>query len=239
MTTLKIYIVEDEPLIAETIKTIIEEGGHDVIGESDNAKEALFDIEQLKPDLALIDVMLEGDLDGIELANHLQSKISELPFIFLTSLSDPQTLERVKTTNASGFIVKPFNENTLLSNIELAYHKQKEKESSINVNEVSNSFFIKNKGELLKIDQDQILYFEAYDNYCNLFTTGKKYLISHTLKHTEAKLPKEQFLRVHRSYIINFHKIDSLHEGYAFIGTTKIPVSKTYKDALYSRLNLL
>ncbi len=239
MKPLHIYIVEDEPLIAETIKTILEDGNHNVLGYSDNVKEALFDIDELKPDLVLLDIMLEGHLDGIEMAFHLQKRFSHLPFIFLTSLSDTETLKRVKETSASGFIVKPFNENTLLSNIELAWYKSQENISDIKLNTTSNSFFIKNKGELIKVNQDDMLYIEAYDNYCNLYTKDKKYLISHTLKYIEEKLPSEKFLRVHRSYIINLNKIDSLHDGYAFIASHKIPVSKSYKDQFYKRLNLL
>lgn len=239
METLKIYIVEDEPLIAETIKAIVEEGNHKVLGYNDNVKAALFDIEDLQPDLVLLDIMLEGELDGVDMAQHLQKRFGSLPFIFLTSLSDTNTLERVKATQASGFIVKPFNENTLLSNIELAWHKSHKNTSDVNLNSASNSFFIKNKGELIKVDQDEMLYLEAYDNYCNLYTKDKKHLISHTLKYIEEKLPSNKFLRVHRSYIINLSKIDSLHDGYAFIGTNKIPVSKSYKEQLYKRLNLL
>ena len=121
MKSLNIYIVEDEPLIAETIKAILEDGNHKVLGYCDTVKAALFDIEELQPDLVLLDIMLEGELDGIDMSQHLQKRFSNLPFIYLTSLSDANTLERVKNTNASGFIVKPFNENTLLSNIAVSY----------------------------------------------------------------------------------------------------------------------
>ncbi len=238
MKGLRIYIVEDEPLIAETIKTILNEEGYVVCGESDNAKEALFDIENLKPDLVLADIMLDGEIDGIEMITHLKKR-NNIPFIFLTSLSDADTLERVKATNPSGFIVKPFNENTLTTNIDLAYYKHQSSKPSFSINQESDSFFIKNKGELLKIFQNDILYIEAYDNYCNLFTNTRKHLISHTLKSIEAKLAGTKFLRVHRSYIINFSKIDSIQDGYVFIGKHKIPVSKSYKVTLMKALNLL
>ena len=113
----KIYIIEDEPLIAETIKTALEKEGYTIIGMTDNGKEALFDIEELQPDLILVDITLDGKMDGIEMVEHLKKK-SEVPFIFLTSHSDDNTLERVKQTDPAGFIVKPFNEKTLKSNIE-------------------------------------------------------------------------------------------------------------------------
>jgi DNA-binding LytR/AlgR family response regulator len=118
-----------------------------------------------------------------------------VPFIFLTSHSDDQTLERVKQTDPAGFIVKPFNEKTLQSNIELALYKHKMQKQVVSANEEFNSFFVKNKGELIKIELDDILYLEAFDNYCNLYTSSQKHLISHTLKSVEEKLPAHNFIR--------------------------------------------
>lgn len=238
LKNIKIHIVEDEPLIAETIKTILEKAGYTVTGMSDKGKIAIFDIEELRPDMIVADIMIKGEMDGIEMINHLKKRM-DIPFIFLTSLSDEETLSRVKTTNPAGFIVKPFNEHTLISNIELALHKQQFLKTSNDLNEKTDSFFIKNKGELIKIQQDEILFFEAYDNYCNAYTQDKKHLISHTLKSVEEKIPALTFIKVHRSYIVNFSKIDSIQEGYVFIGNHKIPVSKTHKNDLLDRLNLL
>ena len=149
------------------------------------------------------------------------------------------TLKRVTQTHPSGFIVKPFNENTLVANIELAYQKYKASVSSVTANAHVDSIFIKTKGELVKVATDQILYLEAFDNYCNLYTSEKKLLISHTMKYVSEKLPQEPFLKVHRSYIVNYSKIDSLQEGYLFISGYKVPVSRTYKDNLMQHLNLL
>ena len=234
----KIYIIEDEPLIAETIKTALEKEGYIILGMTDNAKEALFDIEQLQPDLIIVDISLDGKMDGIEMVEHLKKK-SDIPFIYLTSHSDDETLERVKHTEPSGYIVKPFNEKTLKSNIELALYKNKIQKQSISSNEENNSFFVKNKGELIKIELDNILYIEAFDNYCNLFTTSQKHLISHTLKSVEEKLPQHKFIRVHRSYVINVSKIKSLQDGYIFIEKHKVPMSASNKDELMKHINLL
>ena len=234
---LKIHIVEDEPLIAHTIKTVLLKEGYEVTGISNNGKSAIFDIEELQPDIVLVDIIIKGDMDGIEMVSHLKKRL-DIPFIFLTSLSDEKTLERVKATNPSGYIVKPFNEHTLTTNIELAYHKHQITQSDIASNSESDSFFIKNKGELIKVVLSDILFFEAYDNYCNLYTAEKKHLLSHTLKHIEGKIPEAQFLKVHRSYIINFSKIDTIHDGYIFIENHKIPYSKSHKEQLMRKLNL-
>ncbi len=238
MNPIKIHIVEDEPLIAETIKIILENENHSITGISLRGKDAIYDIETLKPDLVLVDIMIKGDMDGIAIVNHFKDKL-KIPFIYLTSLSDDKTLERVKATNPSGYIVKPFNENTLMANIELAYHKYQTAEDVLTINVKSDDFFIKNKGEMVKVAQDDILFFEAYDNYCNLYTSQKKYLLSYTLKRIEERLPHSKFLKVHRSYIINFLKIDTIHDGYVFIKDHKIPYSKSHKEQLMQKLNFL
>ena len=138
----KIYIVEDEPLIAETIKTVLLKEGYVVCGITDNAKEALYDIGECKPDLILLDITIEGAIDGVSLASKIQQKF-KIPFIFLTSLSDPETISRVKETNPSGYIIKPFNEGGLRSNIELALHKHQQENVS-DLTTYNTSFFIKN-----------------------------------------------------------------------------------------------
>ena len=234
--TKRIYIVEDEPLIADSIAHALEKEGYEVCGIADNAKEALYDIYDLQPDLILLDINLIGSITGIELAEKINAKF-KIPFIFLTSLSDESTINQVKKTNPSGFISKPFNETGLRSNIEIALFKfnQKREEKKL----VQNSFFIKNKGELIKINKTDINYIEAYDNYSKLICENKKYLLSFTLKNVTEKLNDKRFVRVHRSYLINSNKIDSLFDGYVFIANNKIPIGKSYKENLMKYISLL
>lgn len=232
----KIYIVEDEPLIADTIAHVLEKDGYEVCGIADNAKEALYDIDELKPDLILIDINLNGSVTGIELAEKINSKF-KIPFIYLTSLTDEETINKVKKTNPSGFLSKPFNEAGLRSNIEISlfkYNQNKEEQKLI-----ENSFFIKNKGELIKIKKSDILYIEAYDNYSKLICTKKEYLLSFTLKKVSEKLNDKSFIRIHRSYVINVTKIDSLSDGYVFVNTKKIPIGKSHKENLMRNISLL
>ena len=238
------YIVEDEPLIAADLEANIEDLGYRVTGIADNALDAMADISTSPPDIVLLDINLEGDLDGVALAWKISEKL-EVPFIFITSHADKATIQRVKATNPAGFIVKPFDERDLRSNIEIALYRFA---NSIEVPEVgttesayeefviADSIFVKDKGKLVKVPFDTILYAEAYDNYTNLFTESKKYLISATLKSVEKKLNNPLFIRVHRSYLINIERVASLEEGYVHIGEKAIPVGKTHKDELMSRI---
>jgi len=244
---INIYIVEDEPLIAEDIAANVEDLGYHVSGIADNALDAMADLAADPPDIVLLDINLEGDIDGVALAWKISEKL-KIPFIFITSHADKGTIERVKATNPAGFIVKPFDERDLRSNIEIALYRYA---NSIIVSEddhpesakaefvIANSIFVKDKGKLVKVSFDSILYAEAYDNYTNLFTDTKKYLVSATLKSVEEKLNSSEFLRVHRSYLINVNKVSSLEEGYVHVEQNAIPVGKTHKDELMARIRTL
>lgn len=119
MSKLRILIVEDEPLIAENISMYLDNNDFEVSGIAYDSAEANEQLQNNTPDAAILDVNLESEEDGIDIANRINQKY-QLPFLFLTSYSDKQTLQRAKTVNPSGYIVKPFNEKTLLASLEIA-----------------------------------------------------------------------------------------------------------------------
>lgn len=116
---IKILIVEDEPLIAEGIALHLKNSAFSVAAIAYDADEALQALQTKNPDIAILDINLESKKDGIEIAEYI-NKICPIPFIYLTSYSDKAILERAKATSPAGFIVKPFNKNTLLATLEIA-----------------------------------------------------------------------------------------------------------------------
>ena len=124
-----ILIVEDEPLIAEDISDLCKLNGYAVCGVTYRALEALELIESLKPSLVLLDINLEDCLTGIEIAERLRDKFA-IPFIFLTSYADRKTLDKAKSTNPLGYVVKPFNKEQLYSTIEIAWSQIDNKTTS-------------------------------------------------------------------------------------------------------------
>lgn len=115
----RILIVEDEPLIAEDIADLCQLNGYKVCGTAYSATMALKMINAHNPSLVLLDINLQDNIDGLEIASYLRDKYG-IPFIFLTSYSDRETLAQVKKTSPLGYIVKPFNKEQLFSTIELA-----------------------------------------------------------------------------------------------------------------------
>jgi DNA-binding LytR/AlgR family response regulator len=223
---LSIYIVEDEPLIAATIETALLKQGFNVVGNAEDVISALKDITIYQPDLILVDIQLDGSKDGVDLALELDKQ--QIPYLYLTSQTDPETIERVKTTHPLGYIVKPFTEHSLRSNIELAWHNY----------EVQNAGFLilKSDGRTHKINQNSILYLKAFDNYCYVYTTTRSYLVPHTLKHMSEQLSNNLFVQTHRSYWVNINHIEGIETNKLFLKTEPIPISASQKNLVMSKL---
>lgn len=231
MTKPSILIVEDEPLIADDIAEILEKNGFTVVGIVDEAEEALAAIATYQPALALLDINIGGQVDGIGLAARI-----EIPFVFLTSYYDKATLARAARVNPSGYLVKPFDENELIANVEIALCKQPHRH---NRPQMPEKLFVRKDQEIIALMSDQIVYAEAFDNYTNLFTSDAKYIISHTLKRVEQTLEPHGFMRIHRSFLINFSAIDSISENYVFLKGHKVQIGKAYKKQLMDKLTLI
>ena len=128
MSDIRVLIVEDEPLIAEDIAQGLKKNEFLVSAVVYSKEDAIEQLNINLPDLVLLDINLSGEMSGIEIAEKINTQFN-IPFIFITSYSDKQTLEKAKFTEPSGYIVKPFNEASLYSTLEIALynHAQKNK----------------------------------------------------------------------------------------------------------------
>jgi len=131
MSEKKILIVEDEPLIAQDIKNCCRRIGYQVIGIAGRSERALDLLFSQPIDAVILDISIQGELDGIQLATIINEKY-RLPFIFLTSHSDRGTLDRAKGTLPYGYILKPFDENDLMTALEIAIFKHNNQQSQVN-----------------------------------------------------------------------------------------------------------
>ncbi len=122
MKNTRIAIVEDEWTIAEEIKMVLQSMQYDVTSMSSSGEEAIQNAEKDKPDLVLMDIVLEGEMDGIVAANEIRSRFN-IPIIYLTAYTDDKILERASITEPFGYIVKPFVNEDLKISIEIAMYK--------------------------------------------------------------------------------------------------------------------
>lgn len=124
MDKTKILIVEDQAIVALNIKTRLRNLGYAVTSTAVSGEEAIREAELTNYDLVLMDIMLKGDIDGIEAAQIIKLRFG-IPIIYLTACTDFNTLERAKLTDPEGYISKPFKEEDLCRNIETALLKSR------------------------------------------------------------------------------------------------------------------
>ncbi|KQC05495.1 MAG: hypothetical protein APR53_07375 [Methanoculleus sp. SDB] len=119
MNSAAIHIVENDVIISAVIKMRLEHLGFAIDGISKNARDAITSISRNKPDLILMDIGLDGDMDGIEAAAAIQ-EMNRIPIIYLTGYTDPETVKRARETRPDGYIIKPFSDESLRVAISLA-----------------------------------------------------------------------------------------------------------------------
>ena len=147
MSKVKIMIVEDELIAAESLALDLKRLGYEVITIVDSGEKALLKLEHLQPDLILMDIMLKGKFDGIITASEIQ-KYLDIPIIYLTAYGDTKTLERAKNTSPYGYLVKPYKSQDIRTTIEIALQKYQE-QSQIKANLVKEKELQKVKNRAL------------------------------------------------------------------------------------------
>jgi DNA-binding LytR/AlgR family response regulator len=253
MNSVKILVVEDEMIIGAKISMQLTNLGYEVTGIIPRGEEAVLHAEQNPPDIVLLDINLKGAIDGIETAQQMQ-RSGEIPIIYLTANTDDGTFNRAKSTRPYAFISKPFKQLDLQRAIELTISRLAENQTGrIEVEEnapivseeadapfiLSDRLFVKHKEKMVKIFIADILYIEADRNYSHIFTKNKEFMLAITLKMIEDKIPMGQFLRVHRSFIVNLAQIDEVAENHVIIGQKAIPLSISMREDLLKRLRTI
>jgi DNA-binding LytR/AlgR family response regulator len=238
----KILIVEDEMIIGANISLQLSRLGYEVTGIISKGEDALNHVKHNRPDIIIMDIQLKGQMDGVDTALSIQKEYP-LPVIYLTANTDDEHFKRAKATNPSAFISKPFKKLDLQHAIELTIDRlgrNGDKKSPDNLCESpyvqSESIFVRKNEKMIKILIDDIFYFEADRNYCKVHAKNRECLLVMTLKEIDEKLPKEHFLRIHRSYIVNLKHVDEVAGSHVVIGKKAIPMSKNLRNELLNRL---
>jgi CheY-like chemotaxis protein len=124
MDKAKILVVEDEAIVAMDIANTLKKIGHEVTDAVPSGDQAITSVKANRPDVIMMDIGLQGAMDGIETAERIRSQFS-IPVIFLTAYIDEKTLERAKVTAPCGYLTKPFEENDLRIAIEVGLYRAK------------------------------------------------------------------------------------------------------------------
>ncbi|KQN33366.1 two-component system response regulator [Pedobacter sp. Leaf41] len=228
-------IIDDDNAIARSVlKNLFKiEDSLKLIAECENAADAYKILANNKNDLLLLDVEMPG-ITGIELVKALGDK--RLLIVFISSKRDYAS--DAYDLNVVDFIAKPITPNRFLKAIIKA--KEIYKNQNLFMPSKKNEFiFIKDSNIIRRIKLADINYLEAKGDYVKIYLDEKKYAIHSSLKSLEDKLPIDVSSRVHRLFIVNISKIDTIEGGTLIIQQHFVPVSDAYKSSLNKRMQTL
>ena len=136
----RILLVEDEFIVAESIRNVLRNLGYHVIGHVPTGEEAIEKVDKSRPDLVLMDIVLAGDIDGVEAAGEINKRF-DIPVVYLSAHSEKSFMERAKITEPFGYLLKPFQTRELRSTIEMALYKHKQ-DGKLKVSERKNRIIV-------------------------------------------------------------------------------------------------
>lgn len=232
---LKTAVIEDEAVIAETLRMMLESLGYEVPDPALNPKEGLELIRREQPDIVLMDINLNSDIDGIQLAGEVK-KIMEVPIVFITSYADGATIERAKRVSPAGYLVKPFTIQDIHAAIEIAM-LQKPASSSPTA-EPAQFLFVKSGTAYIKINPDEIDFIRSEGIYLEIISGTRKWVVRDSFEGLMERLARPRFVRVHKSYCINIDRIDMVEADFVKIGPVEIPLGRSKKEELFKILGI-
>jgi len=206
-----------------------------LIGSYGSAIEAINDQSHtVKTDLVLLDIELP-EMSGMEYLRTLEEK----PVVIILSAQEKYALEAFQY-DVTDYILKPITYARFYKAVSKAYSHWRRQN---NVQKIQNDIFVKKGHSLVKLSYDEIVWIESLENYVLVITLKEKLAVHFTLKAILMKLPPDQFLQVHRSHIVNLHKIETIRRNSLIIKEhsleQEVPVGKSYRDQLLASLNLM
>lgn len=227
--------IDDEPLALQLLKGYIEKTpGLDLIEKFDNPLDATDFLADTSVDLVFVDIQMP-DLTGIEFTKLLERG----PKVIFTTAYEKYALEGYKL-EVVDYLLKPFSYEEFFAAVQKVRRLISLEQKSLNKIDANNEFlFLKSDYKIKRINFNDILYIEGLKDYVKVYTRNspKPVLSLTSLKLLESKLPSGKFMRVHRSFIVNLEKIDTIERSRIVFGKVYIPVSDQYKNRFQDYLN--
>ena len=231
--------IDDEPLALDLLEEYIKKIPYlKLLGKFNNAFAAIEFLQKEKVDLLFLDIQMP-DINGIQLLKSLKQP----PIVVFTTAYDKYAIDGFNL-DVLDYLIKPIPFERFFKAVNKAqeYHSQKnnlslQMDSFVNKEKLEQQFlFVKADYEMVKINFKDILYIEGLKDYIKIYTGEKPILTLQSLKAMEERLPKKNFFRVHRSYIISFDKIKSVQKSNIKIGEKEIPIGDLYKEDFFNML---
>jgi DNA-binding LytR/AlgR family response regulator len=230
--------IDDEPLALSIVKDFSSKIEFiNLIACCTNPIEAITIINQQDIDLIFLDIQMPN-ITGLEFIRSLKNA----PLVIFTTAYPNYALDGFEL-NATDYLVKPFSFERFLRSVNKAYeivNLRMNKTSQPLTNEALRQekyIMVRVEYSTVRVDLGQILYVEGLKDYIKIYTGKKPLLTKSTMKNIEEKLPSEQFVRVHKSFIINLEKIESIENNRIIIQEKYIPIGNQYRNVFYDLLN--
>ncbi len=251
MGPVKILLVEDELLTVENIKAVLHERGYEVTASVISEMQALEAIKENMPDLILMDICLNGKVEGINIAKTI-SKQYAIPIIYITQIENEDIFQKAKMTFPQNYLSKPFSNEALLHAIELAVLHQERSPSHSNFDQIAykvlDRLFVQtHEGFYKKLLLADILYIKADTAYSEIHfeANGKSsdsfYLISLSSNKLIARLGYPPLIKVHKSFHINIERLESIENASVSLkgANITIPIGRDFRNDFEDRLQFL
>ena len=230
-------IVDDDRVAIKLISNLIERVSYlNLVASYPSAEDFIsgsLDEKSEPIELLFLDIEMPG-MSGIDMLKNFDVK----PYVVIISSTENYAVDAF-LFEVVDYVVKPITLPRFIKAVEKVHKLMGEKN---NPHLVSQDMFFKTDHGLVRFAEDDIYYIEALENYIKLVTPFKNYIIYHTLKSVAGKLPK-QFVRVHRSYIVNVNRINSIQSNIISISlkkeTASIPIGKVYQKPFFDKINLV
>ncbi len=230
---LNCIVIDDEAMSRGVISHYIEKTNFLKLQyECDNAIDALNILQEKDADVDVIYLDIEmPEMSGIEMMKVLKNSYE----IIVTTSRERYAVEAFEIS-VTDYLVKPIEYGRFIK----ASNKAKDNIEALDKeNEVTTEIFVKSDSKMVRLQLCQIQYIEALADYVIFHTEKGKFIVHHTMKGIEKRLPSTQFARVHRSYIVNTNYIDYLEDFSIVIKDKPLPIGASYKERFFNRLNFL
>lgn len=230
MKKIRCLIVEDEPIARKIIREFIEQIDYlEVVGECENAVKSETFLHHHEADLLFLDIEMP-ELSGVEYLRSGRVK----PLVIITTAYSKYAIEGY-ALDVIDYLLKPIAFPRFFQAVQKAKEIMALRTAA---NPDPDFLFVRCDNRIEKVVLSDVLYFESSGNYVSIVSSDKKLLAYLTLKSLEEQLPSNRFFKVHRSFLVNFSKIEKLEDSYVMLGAKRVPISRNYSNDLNEAINL-
>jgi len=228
-------IIDDEPIAIKVIRNHLQKlEGIEIVAECKNAIQAFEILRESKIDLMFLDIQMP-EITGLEFLK----TINNPPKVIIVTAYRDYAIEGFNL-DVVDYLLKPVSFERFLKSVDKYYQSINRSDihiTSVHGVETLDFIYVKENKRIFKVYLSNINYLESMKEYVRIHTDNKKYVTKNSIMYFENKLPKDRFVRVHRSFIVSILKIDSFNSTTIEVGKTTIPISRKYKLSALAALN--